>query len=264
MMARLLGKVAGLVLLPLVVWMFLSGCSGSLLSTPAPLPTSTPTKTVTATPTIVWFPPTLTPTIRAATPRPTATPEMHPDLDEIVISDSFTTEDNWQTRRTLAGNISSGYGELTIAVTQPRVTFTSLRQGYFPNDYYVEMSAVPSLCRSEDMYGLLLRATSEQDHYRFALNCAGQIRLDWVKGGQSIPIYNWMMSGQIQPGPIATPRLGVWVKGDEMRFFINDVFQFKAEQLAVTDGTLGVFGRAAGDTALTINFSDMRVWSLSD
>ena len=248
----------------LAVLGLLSGCSGGFLQTPAPLPTSTPTQTITTTPTIIWFPLTLTPTIKIPTPMSSSTPEMHPGLDEIVISDTFLTEDNWQTRRTLAGNVSSGYGELTIVVAQPKVTINSLRQGYFPNDYYVEMAAVPSLCRSEDMYGLLLRVTSEQDYYRFSLNCAGQIRLDWFKGGQSIPIVNWMMSGQIQPGPIASPQLAVWVKGDEMRFFIDDVFQFKADQLAVTEGSLGVFGRSAGDSVLTINYSDLQVWSLKD
>lgn len=264
MMVRKYGQMVRFVFFRLAVFASLTGCSGGLLPADAPLPTRTPTITVTPSPTIIWFPSTITPTIKLPTPMPSTTPEMHPDLDEIIISDSFTTEENWQTRRTLAGNVSSGYGELTIAITQPKVTLNSIRQGYFPDDYFVEMTANPSLCHSEDMYGVLLRVTSDQDYYRVAMNCAGQIRLDWLKGGQSFPIYNWIPSGQIQPGPIASPQLGVWVKEDELRFFINDVLQFKTENLAVTEGALGVFGRAAGDTAMTVNFTDLQVWSLSD
>ena len=66
---------------------------------------------------------------------------------------------------------------------------------------------------------------------------------------------------------ISTPQIEGFNFDDltiKVDFFIDDVFQFKADQLAVTEGSLGVFGRSAGDSVLTINYSDLQVWSLKD
>jgi len=51
----------------------------------------------------------------------------------------------------------------------------------------------------------------------------------------------------------------VWIAGDEIRVFIDDYFQFSARDPVLTGGSLGLFARAAGDSALTVSFSDLVV-----
>ena len=44
-----------------------------------------------------------------------------------------------------------------------------------------------------------------------------------------------------------------------MRFFINDEYQFSVRDPLLASGRLGVFARSAGDTAVTVNFSNLVV-----
>jgi hypothetical protein len=119
---------------------------------------------------------------------------------------------------------------------------------------------VPSLCRSDDAYGLLLRASSTQDYYRLLVTCSGRIRLERTKGGKSIPLQDWVASGQIFPGGMMRYRLSVWAQGPEMRVFVNDVYQFSVKDPVWESGAVGVFARSAGDTPLTVSFSNLVVY----
>jgi len=72
-----------------------------------------------------------------------------------------------------------------------------------------------------------------------------------------------MFSGVIPPGAPNIARLGVWVRSKEMRFFINDQFQFTVSDPLLPSGSIGVFARSAGDYAVTVNFSDLVVREIS-
>jgi hypothetical protein len=63
----------------------------------------------------------------------------------------------------------------------------------------------------------------------------------------------------VLPGAPNTARLGVWVVGKEMRFFANDLYLFTVNDSTIPAGALGVFARAAGDLAVTVNFSQLIV-----
>jgi hypothetical protein len=47
-----------------------------------------------------------------------------------------------------------------------------------------------------------------------------------------------------------------------MRFFVNDEYQFSASDPVFTGGVLGAFARSAGDTPVTVSFSDLHVYGL--
>jgi hypothetical protein len=242
----------------------LGACSA--LPTPteviAPVVMSTPT--VTQTSTVIWFPPTATLIPLPATPLPQPTIDLRPGLGEVILDDDFSKTTNWGTRRTQSGSIAYGNQELTIAIASPKSLLNSQYQKFFPDNYYLEITASPSLCRGSDMYGLMLRINSEADYYRIGANCNGQIRMDWIKSGAVTPIHGWTLSGQVMPGPYSELTMGVWAVGDEIRFFINDTFQFSANNLRYRSGNLGVFARSAGETALTVNFSDLIVYQIND
>lgn len=238
-----------------------SACLPEPTPVATPLPTATNTVTPTVTETIVWFPATATYTplpVREVIP----TQDMRPVLGEKLFEDPFTDTSFWQTTRTAVGSAAYGKGEFTLAVSQPGGSILSLRKTPQLNNFYLEIDAVPSLCRSDDTFGLLLRAASGQDYYRLSMRCSGQVRMERVKNSRTVPMNEWVTSGQILPGGMLRTRLGVSAQGQEISIFINGVYHFSVKDPVFESGALGVFARSAEDTPLTVNFSNLVVYSL--
>jgi hypothetical protein len=215
----------------------------------------------TNTATVVWFPPTTT-----FTPFPTQgttpTPDQRPGIGALIFSDGFTEGEAWSLGRTEQGSAAIGKGELTIALFSPKAYYFSTRQEPVLEDFYAEITASPSLCQGTDEYGMLLRYTGPASYYRFSLSCDGRARLDRVVSGQASSPQPWLQSGAVPPGAPSSSRLGVWSVGDELRFFVNDEYQFTVKDPLLASGTLGVFARAAGDQAVTVNFSELVVYQI--
>jgi hypothetical protein len=244
--------------LPLLL--IIAGCMPVPVS-PTPIP---PTETATITPvpteTIIWFPATAT-----LTPMPTRqvtpTPELRPNISNVILEDFFSDKESWSTMRSAVGSVAYGRDELTLAVSSPRGLLTSLRRDVLLSDFYLEIEADPSLCRGSDAYGLMLRAHSNQDYYRLLINCEGQVRLERIKDAKSLPLQDWIPNGLPSGGMVRT-RLGVWALNNELRIFINDMYQFTVTDSVWTGGQIGVFARSAGDTPLTVSFSKLSVRAL--
>lgn len=244
-----------------VCLLLLSAClpEPALPATPTPEPTVTVTPTVTAT--VIWFPPTVTPT--AIPTRPIEpTEDFRPQVGEKILTDLFVDKTQWQTTSTAAGSVAYGKNELTLAVKQPKGTLYSLRKQPQLMNFYLEIDAQPSLCREGDNYGLLIRSASGQDYYRLLMNCSGLVRLERVKDARFTVLQDWVASGQVPPGGMMRTRLGVAAQGQELRIFLNGVFHFSVKDPVFTSGAVGVFARSAGDTPLTVNFSNLVVYEL--
>ena len=78
-------------------------------------------------------------------------------------------------------------------------------------------------------------------------------------GGSPQP---WLASASVPQGAPSTSKLGVWAVGREMRFFINDEFQFAVSDPYHPSGLIGVFARSAGENAVTVSFSDLKVYAV--
>lgn len=224
---------------------------------PEPTPTPVP-ETSTPTPTIVWFPPTSTPTPFSTLPV-TPTQDMRPPMGDILLEDDFSQETGWTLAKTSISSIAIGVNELTLALHQPGGYLYSLRQDTYLDDFYLEITASPNLCRGLDEYGLLLRVSPSLEFYRFSLTCDGQARLDKFYNGAATSPQPLTPSGAIPPGAPSSSRLGVWAKGREMRFYANAEFLFSVSDPSLRGGSLGVFIRSNGDNDLTVNFSDLIV-----
>lgn len=233
--------------------------------TALPPPTDTPVPTATAVPTAtrVWFPPTNTPT-------PFPTPEIKPtedyktNLGEVIFRDDFSSGEDWQLGKTGAGSAALGKNELTIAIHEPHAYISSVRDQPLLSNFYAEISANPTLCRGEDEYGVLFRVASSSDFYRFSLSCDGQVRVDRVVGGTAASPQPWTFSGIVPPGAPSISKIGVWANGEEIRFFVNEVYQFSVNDPMLPSGSLGVFARSAGELAVTVNFSELMVRELEE
>lgn len=252
-----------IVLLTVIFTGLLSACQDA--GTPPPATHTAPPATITSTPTptIVWFPPTAT-----FTPYPTSSPvaptaEMRPDLGEMLLEDDFSSDARWSTSQTDQGSALIGANQLTISIPNEKVYLTSLRQEPVLTDFYIEITAGPTFCQGQDEYGLLLRYASPGDTYRVGLSCDGQVRLDRLYQGQASSPQPWLLSGALPMGAPSLSRLGVWVRGRELRVFVNDQFQFKVSDPQLTQGQVGVFARSTGDHLFTVNFSNLLIRQIS-
>lgn len=240
----------------LLLALAISACMPPATSLP-PEPTPTPVPpTFTITPTLVWFPPTSTPTPFATLPI-TPTQDMRPPMGDILLEDNFSQETGWTLAKTSLSSIAIGVNELTLALHQPGGYLYSLRRDTSLDDFYLEITASPNLCRGPDEYGLLLRVSPLLDYYRFSLTCDGQTRLDKLFNGTASSPQPLILSGAIPPGAPSSSRLGVWAKGREMRFYANGEYLFTVSDPSLRNGSLGVFVRSNGDNDITVNFSDL-------
>ncbi len=238
-----------------------AGCTTSTATIDIPPTAPSPRPTETATPTIVWFPPTAT---HALTPAPmTATPDQSLGIGNILFEDDFSQAEGWTLATKDGSGAAFGKNELTIAIAKQNVYVSSLRNAPKLTDFYLEITANPTLCGGLDEYGLLLRAASDNDYYRYSLSCDGQVRLDRVFRGNVSSPQPWTLSGAVPIGAPSMLRLGVWASGSEMRFYINDMFQFSVQDRVFPNGLIGVYARSARDAALTVNFSDLKIYEIS-
>jgi hypothetical protein len=223
-----------------------------------PTPTEIPTATIVPTPTTVWFPPTATWTpIPTINPSPTV--QMRTGIRSILLTDNFGTDTFWLTGSSDQGTIALGQNELTLAVDLEQGYLFSFRNEPIFEDFYAEITTSTNICAGVDEYGVLFRYNGPRDFYRFSLSCDGQVRLDKVVAGLPSSPQPWLPSPSVPRGAPSTSRLGVWVRGEEMQFFINDEFQFAVTDRVLHSGMIGIFARSAGETAVTVSFSDLIV-----
>jgi hypothetical protein len=241
----------------LLVMTLMSACLplGPLQLTETPQPSDTPTPPAT----IVWFPPSATPTLLAV-PTYTGTPEMSPGIGARTLSDTFSEDSAWDTAVSNNGSAAISMNRLSLAA-QPGYYLSSMRRELPLSDFYAEITARPSLCRADDNYGVIVRGVGSS-FYRFVLTCNGEIRAERISGGTRLPIYEPVPSGDA-PRPPGEVRIGIWAVGDEMRLFLNDRFQFSVRDPKFPIGAFGVFVRSTGEEAVSVTFSDFEVYDVN-
>ncbi len=220
-------------------------------ATPVEIPA---TETALPTATIDWFPSTATTTLEVFDTNP-PTPEMRPGLGATLLTDNFSDSSLWDIAASDEASAAIENNSLILAA-QSGVYMLSLRHGDVLDDFYAEITARPNLCRGNDDYGILVRASSAT-YYRFALSCNGTVRVDRMSNGTKLNLQSPLPSGDVPPGAPGEVRIGVWAVGREMRLFLNGHFQFTIAEPSYPSGTIGVFVNSAGDTATVVSFSDL-------
>lgn len=239
-----------------LIALLLSSCANmeEIFTPYTPIP---PTETPPPTATIVWFPPSATPTPQLLSTK-APTPEMRPGIvGTNLLTDDFSDPFDWEIAASNDASSSINDNRLTLAV-QSQIYMTSLRLDTLLTDYYAEITAQPSLCKGEDSYGMLIRANGGS-YYRFALACNGTVRAERVSNSVRLTLQQPLPSGDVPPGAPGNVRIGVWAVGREMRLFLNGRFQFSISEPSFPIGTIGVFVRSAGDTPAVVSFSDLVV-----
>jgi hypothetical protein len=179
-----------------------------------------------------------------------------------LLEDDFTLGEDWLLSQSTNGSIALGKNELTIHVAQPKTYLFSVRSQPILSDFYLEITASPTLCQDGDEYGVLFRAASLADYYRFGVSCDGQVKLERVLKDKPSVLQPWMESGIIPPGAPNIVHIAIWVQGKDMRFLVEGYPLFNFTDATLVSGNLGVYARSAGQTAVTVNFSDLSVWEI--
>jgi hypothetical protein len=235
-----------------------SGANTSATTTPTMLlPTFTPTATIN------WFPATNTPT-PLSTQRSTPTAVLLPGLGSRLLEDSFSRADQWDISVYIAGQgiISSDQLTLSIPDGSEGASITALLQGFQAGDYFTRVTVRLSLCKGRDQVGILFRATSPQDFYRFSITCSGETRLERVVEGQPFVIRNWAFSPDAPLGAPGEVTLDVSVSGQDLDFFLDDRFQFSIQDGIFSDGGLGFYLRASSNSPVTVSFADLEAFQV--
>ncbi len=239
----------------------LTACGGIL--PPVTFTPTLPLPTPTDTPTIVWFPPTDTATLF---PTPTAGPtvEQLPGLGDLIFTDSFDQPALWNTASSGLASAAVSLGRLVLSINgSGPLTVVSMSSEPAVGNVYAAATATLSLCLGADEYGMLFRAAPGDNYYRFTINCSGQVRLERSRAGSLTPMMDWLATGDAPTGAPASVKLGVWTVNNEMRFFLNDNYQFTASDPTFHTGTLGFFVYANGSSPVTVAFSNLSVYSVT-
>jgi hypothetical protein len=190
--------------------------------------------------------------------------DIRPQVGEILFTDNFSDESLWALAESSTSSAAFGQNEITLAISQPGVYIFSLRQNPILSDFYLEITAMPSICQGKDEYGLLYRVSPSLDFYRFSLSCDGHLRLDKYINGRASSPYPRTISGAVPPGAPSISKISIWVGGDEMHFYVNDEYQFTIHDPSLASGSIGVFARSEGENAVTVSFSNLIVRRFSD
>ena len=88
------------------------------------------------------------------------------------------------------------------------------------------------------------------------------IYVERINSGVKLNLFDPVPSGDAPPGAPSEVKIGIWAVGKEMRLFLNDRFQFSITDKSFPSGALGVFARSAGDSPMSVTFSDLTVYDV--
>ena len=185
---------------------------------------------------------------------------MSPGIGSIVHNDDFSDASSWDTAVSDQGSAAISRNRLTLAA-EPGIYLVSMNREVTLGNFYAEITARPSLCRGEDSYGILIRSTGDS-FYRFTLTCNSMISAERYRSSVRLLMQEPIPSGDAPPGAPGEVRIGIWAVGSEMRLFLNNRFQFNISDPSSPIGSFGVFVRGAGDTPVSVTFSDFIVYDV--
>ncbi len=253
--------ISRLAFLTILITLLLNACISPLDNQIFPTETENVIVQETATPTIIWFPMTSTPSPQII-PTQIPTDEKRTGLGNIILTDTFTDRSSWNIYKNSNGTVAYDQHALTLSVSTPKGQLFSYRNDTLIDNFYLEITSQVNLCLGDDSHGILFRTNSEYDYYRLLISCNGMVRLERLNNRKIALLQDWTPSGQVPIGSPVQLKIGIWAMDNEFRFFINDIYQFTATDPVWQQGGLGVFARSAGENALSVSFSDVKVYNL--
>ncbi len=224
----------------------LTGCAA-----PAPLPpddTATSVPSPAATDAFPTFSPTAT-----VTPAPSATaaPGLSQEMGPLVFTAEFTSDAGWRLGSDSAGGASLSGKSLVLAVSWPNASRFVIVPAPPLGDFLLQASLRAGLCSGADEVGVLFRVSPQGDHYRFTLDCQGDVRLTRILGAGAVVLAGPVNAPSAFPGSPAENQIAVLARGDGFTFFVNGDEVLRARDPFLVSGQCGFFVRSAGQGQTT-------------
>jgi hypothetical protein len=132
------------------------------------------------------------------------------------------------------------------------------------DDYYLQATFITGdSCSGLDRYGLLARAPEANKGYVYEFSCDGHYRLYTWDGQHYNALQEWRTSESILSGAKQTNIMGIYMKGNDIRLYVNGhkIAEF-------TDDTYGhgQFGLVIGSTNtpnFTVSVDQVAYWDLN-
>lgn len=230
-------------------------------SPPFSQPTSPPAPTGTSTvafPTVVpsatWTPgATLTPTV-----------DLLPEFGAQLLADPMDDPTAWVLATTASGGAAFTDERLTLSVRTPRVFQSARRKDPIIGDFFAEVDVVTEVCSPGDEIGLTARGGGLGEQYRFLIGCDGTARITRILEDGSRALTLRVASAAIHSGAPAQNHLSVWLRGLDLKFFVNGDEILTARDAALTRGVVGVIARAGPGGQVSVGFDNLLIYALAD
>jgi hypothetical protein len=271
----------------LLIVLLLSACAPRQAVTPAPdavatavqqtleaEPTWTPVPTTqTPEPVVATFTPEPpTPTV-IFTPTPTLTPTISSDDPVAFLGQPAgrDTLDNGQGFGIDATGYEDDYTRMNISEGSLFIANSStvgwrgwrVRPPALQNAY-IEGTFTAHSCSGADQYGLVVRAPDyvSGEGYYFALTCDGRFNLTrWTDAGTSVVVNN-TQSSAIRAGSGEVNRVGVMMRGSNLRLYVNGVVVQEVNDDAISEG--GYYGPHISGVSgtMVVSLDEISYWNL--
>lgn len=219
---------------------------------------------------IVWFglstpsgpPPVPTEPVAqpAFTTVPLPTPEPPPtDSAEILFADNFLDDQTlWPVVEDEGGRYAYEADGYHIFVADYDSAFWVRTDEAFDDaSFYVDARPVT---RTDGYYGLICRASEQNDYYYFIIRSNGSYVIGKYQSGQFQNLLgdDWLSSAAIQPG-VQPNRLRADCAGDTLRFYANDILLAEVSDRSFTFGNGGLVVAALDEQGFEVIFNNFLV-----
>ena len=192
-----------------------------------------------------------------------ATPhEINPGIGEVILTDDFSDDLSWDTAASDQASAAISNNRLSLAVQPNHIHCQPAPRHNLERFLCRDHQRVPAYA-AEMITTDLSSAPPGHTFYRFVLDCNRMIYVERINSGVKLIIFDPVLSGDAPAGAPGEVRIGIWAVGREMRLFLNDRFQFSVIDKSFPSGALGVFARSAGDTSMSVTFSDLTVYDVN-
>lgn len=186
------------------------------------------------------------------------------DLGPAEWTDSFANGANWTALNT---------GNVRWEVKEDALVMTALSAGGNEEwglatrpeleDFYLQATfRTGDACSGLDRYGFLFRAPEANEGYVLGVSCDGRYRLYKWDGQNYNPLQEWTSDANILTGPEKTNKIGVWVKGDTIRIYINGIKAAEFTDSTYKKGDFGLLLGSANTNNLQVFVEEISYWIL--
>jgi len=197
---------------------------------------------------------------------PTWTPMVArpPEVGERIFYDPM--DDNrfgWTLAKSERGSAAFSNGMLVFTASTLFASLSSTLPKEIPSDGYIEVTVQTILCGAGiDTFGIIFRNQGNHS-YRYAITCRGQLRLERYAGFDLEGASDWQDTLGLLHGAPAANRIGVLLRGNVFRFFVNGAEAFSRHDPVNASGGVGLFVKSEKSQMLSVGFDDLVIYKLA-